>query len=191
MIGPVPGSSECVHRLGSGVSIRSYRDLLVWRKAMDLAVACHRLAHEFPTDERFGLGLQKRRAAVSVPANIAEGRSRRGRRGFARFLSIARGSLAELDAHVQLAQRLGYVDAPRSAPILAQIDEVGRLLNALRNALDSRGARIGTSSTGYVVRAQRVCNSSRRNDSPKQDIGHPRPIPRDQDPGPKTDKPET
>lgn len=156
MIGPVPASSERVHRWGSGVSIRSDRDLLVWRKAMDVAVACHRR-----------------------------------RRDFARFLSIARGSLAELDTHIRLAQRLGYVDAPRPAPILAQIDEVGRLLNALRNALDSRGARIGTSSTGYVVRAQRVCNSSRRNDSPKQDIGHPRPIPRDQDPGPKTDKPET
>lgn len=123
MIGPVPGSSECVHRLGSGVSIRSYRDLLVWRKAMDVAVACHRR-----------------------------------RRDFARFLSIARGSLAELDTHIRLAQRLGYVDAPRPAPILAQIDEVGRLLNALRNALDAHGGR----HRSQVVRAASALSRAQR-----------------------------
>lgn len=149
------------------MSIRSYRDLLVWRKAMDLAVACHGLAHEFPADERFGLGIQLRRAAVSVPANIAEGRCRRGRRDFARFLSIARGSLAEVDTHVQLAHRLGYVDAARSALVLAQIDEVARLLNALRNAMDSRGGRPATSPTGSRVRYQPVRKRERRHQRPE------------------------
>ena len=76
------------------MSIRSYRDLIVWREAMDLAVACHRLVDAFP-GSKYGLALQVRRAAVSVPANIAEGGAVSARE-FARFLSIARGSLAEL-----------------------------------------------------------------------------------------------
>lgn len=120
------------------MSIRSYRDLIVWREAMDLAVACHRLVDAFPRVEKYGLALQVRRAAVSVPANIAEGRSRFGTREFARFLSIARGSLAELETHLLLAQRLGYVEAARMAPMLTRIAEIGRMLNALRGTLASR-----------------------------------------------------
>src|SRR5690606_6163094 len=98
MVGPLESRSRGVHRPCTEVdrvSIRSYRDLIVWREAMDLAVACHRLVDGFPRVEKYGLALQVRRAAVSVPANIAEGRSRFGTREFARFLSIARGSLAE------------------------------------------------------------------------------------------------
>lgn len=120
------------------MSIRSYRDLIVWREAMDLAVACHRLVDGFPRVEKYGLALQVRRAAVSVPANIAEGRSRIGTREFARFLSIARGSLAELETHILLAQRLGYVEPANTAPILARIADIGRMLNALRSTLASR-----------------------------------------------------
>ena len=115
--------------------IRSYRDLIVWQKAMDMAVACYRLIERFPRDEKYGLALQLRRAAVSVPANIAEGRSRRGKREFARFLAIAYGSLAELETHIQLAERLGYVDASRTQPILAYSAEVGRMLNGLGSTL--------------------------------------------------------
>ncbi len=128
------------------MSVRSYRDLIVWREAMDLAVACHRLVDCFPESERYGLALQVRRAAISIPANIAEGRSRFGTREFARFVSIARGSLAELETHILLAQRLGYVESARTAPILARTAETGRMLSALHTTLKSRANRRPTPS---------------------------------------------
>ncbi|MGQ0633168.1 MAG: four helix bundle protein [Planctomycetaceae bacterium] len=104
------------------MSISSYRDLQVWQRGMDLVVACYRLAKRFPDEERFGLVSQLQRAAVSVPANIAEGRGRSTTRDFLRHLSIACGSLAELETHIAIGVRLGYVQSLDIEPILAEAD---------------------------------------------------------------------
>ncbi len=87
--------------------IRSYRDLRVWRQAMDLAGACYRTTREFPKEELYGITSQMRRAAVSVAANIAEGHGREGRGKFIQFLRVAQGSLKELETHLLLSQRVG------------------------------------------------------------------------------------
>ncbi len=89
----------------------SYRELDVWQKAMDLVVACYEASGDFPNYEIYGLTSQLRRAAVSVPANIAEGRGRQHTAEFIQHLSIATGSLAELETHIEIAQRLGYIDS--------------------------------------------------------------------------------
>ena len=87
--------------------IKRYRDLLIWQKGMALAKQVYAMTRAFPGDERFGLTAQMRRAAVSVPSNIAEGQARRGRKEFVQFLSHAEGSLAELDTQLRLAVELG------------------------------------------------------------------------------------
>src|SRR5256885_14874780 len=85
------------------------KDLVAWQVAMDFATEVYRLTRSFPSDERFGLRLQVRRAAVSVASNIAEGHGRSNRREYARFVSIARGSLKEAETQIILAQRLGFM----------------------------------------------------------------------------------
>lgn len=120
------------------MAILSYRDLEVWRKSMDVAVDCHRLAERFPLNEQYGLAAQLRRAAVSVPANIAEGRGRRRTRDFLRYLSIAYGSLAEVETHLEIAKRLGYADDARTEELLVRTAAIGRMLNGLINTLESR-----------------------------------------------------
>ena len=102
------------------MSIKSFRDLIVWQKGMDLATLVYRETSRFPSTERFGLTAQIRGAAVSVPANLAEGHERHARGAHRRHVSIALGSLAELDTHLELGLRLGYERrgnhrAPRSA----------------------------------------------------------------------------
>jgi four helix bundle protein len=121
--------------------VRSYRDLDVWQKAIELAVECYGIGREFPTDERFALGLQLRRAAVSIAANIAEGHQRRGTREFLRHISIARGSLGETDACLELAERLGHVAPRRLRVARSLIDDVSRMLFRLRQSLASRPPR--------------------------------------------------
>jgi four helix bundle protein len=98
---------------------------------MALAERVYRLSRGFPADERFGLTSQVRRAAVSVPANIAEGYGRGTRAAYAGFLRIARGSLRELETHLLLAQRLGMADAKELDGLLIDTDEIGRMLHAL------------------------------------------------------------
>src|SRR5438552_18332228 len=90
--------------------IRSYRDLEVWQRAIDLAVECCTAARTFPLDVRYGLTAQVKRSAVSVPSNIAEGRGRMGVRGFLSHLSIAKGSLTEAETPRLIANRLSYMD---------------------------------------------------------------------------------
>ena len=119
---------------------RSYRDLLVWQKALTLAVAIHQVTGSFPRSERFGLVSQLRRAAVSVPSNIAEGSARRTTRDFAAFLHVARGSLAELDTQLLLALQVGYLDPGKHTGLVQQVDEVGRIINALLSGLRRRAA---------------------------------------------------
>jgi len=111
---------------------KSFQDLLVWRKAHDLVLAIYLLTADFPRQETYGLSLQMRRAAISVPANIAEGFRRRGKPEKARFLNIAEGSLEELRYFLILTADLGYSD---TAPLTAAIEEVSRLLNAYTTAI--------------------------------------------------------
>jgi four helix bundle protein len=115
--------------------IESYLDLIVWQKAMDLVVEVYRLTQRFPKDELYGLVSQMRRAAVSVPSNIAEGQGRRTRGEFLQFLGQARGSLAELNTQAILALRISLLPAPEAKALELQIVEVGRLLSGLQNSL--------------------------------------------------------
>jgi four helix bundle protein len=118
--------------------IQSHRDLLVWQKAMDLAVEVYRLSRRFPRSETYRLVGQITRAAVSVPANIAEGNARQGhRKDYSRFLGIAKGSLMETETYVMLAMRLGYVDREAAAPALALIDEISRMITTIRHRLEA------------------------------------------------------
>lgn len=115
--------------------IRSYRDLLVWQEAMVLAELTYALSASLPGDERFELSAQMRRAAVSIPSNIAEGYARDSKAAYAQYLKIARGSLRELETQVLLSGRLKLAESTRSEPVLAQCDRVGRLLHGLIRSL--------------------------------------------------------
>ncbi|MEG3792368.1 four helix bundle protein [Lysobacter sp. CCNWLW3] len=118
-------------------SKRPHEGLEVWRDAMDLVEAIYQFSRTFPDSERFGLTAQLRRAAVSVPSNIAEGAARRSTPEYLRFLSIARGSLSELDTQQQIAVRLGF--AEHSPSIAGLVDRVFAKLTALMNALGKQG----------------------------------------------------
>ena len=113
------------------MSSKGYADLKVWQKAMDLVVDCYKVSQKFPRAETYGLTSQLQRAAVSVPANIAEGSSRHSTKEFIHFLSIARGSLSELETHVQIALRLSYLEKDLAIDLLNQTNEVGRMLTGL------------------------------------------------------------
>ncbi|HLG06483.1 MAG TPA: four helix bundle protein [Gemmatimonadales bacterium] len=104
--------------------IRSYHDLIVWQKAVDLAVESYRLAGQLPVDERFGLVAQLRRAASAIPANIAEGHGMETRGEFRRGVAITRGSLAELGTHFELARRLDYLSQTTTSTAERLIEEV-------------------------------------------------------------------
>jgi four helix bundle protein len=119
------------------IKIKSHRDLIVWQKAMALATDVYALTKTFPRDELYGLTAQIRRAAASVPANIAEGQGRRLGREFHQFLGNARGSLMELDTHLELALRVGYMNVEQHTAIQAKLNEVGRVLNGLMRSLTS------------------------------------------------------
>lgn len=114
---------------------QSYRDLLVWQKGIELAKLLYPLTAKLPAEEKFGLVSQIRRAAVSVPSNIAEGQARRTTGEFVQFISHAEGSAAELDTQLYLAVELGFWRSVDAAPSLALIDEIRRMLNSLRRRL--------------------------------------------------------
>jgi four helix bundle protein len=124
-------------RVASG-EVRHYRDLLVWQKAVDWVEAIYAATRSWPQDERFGLTSQIRRAAVSVPSNIAEGCARRSTAEFLRFLSIARGSLAEVETQIIVATRLSYLDQTSQTPLLEAADEISRMLAGLIAKLEER-----------------------------------------------------
>jgi four helix bundle protein len=107
----------------------THKDLEAWQRALTLAEQIYQSTKLFPSEERFGLSSQMRRAAVSVPSNIAEGAARKSRQEFLQFLHIARGSLSELDTQVILAIRLKYVS--EETEVVAEIQRVGRLLTGL------------------------------------------------------------
>lgn len=116
---------------------RSFRSLLVWRQAMQLAAACYALTKSLPREERYGLSSQIRRAAISVPANIAEGNGRSTRGAYVGFLRIAQGSLRELETYLLLLIEVKMVRPEAIAPLLQQLHSVARLLNRLIQALRS------------------------------------------------------
>ncbi len=119
--------------------VRNYRDLIVWKKAVDLALAVYQETACFPDEERFGLRSQMRRAAVSVPSNIAEGEGRRSRAEFRHFASIAHGSIREIETQVTIASLLGYLNKRAGERLEKQASEVGRLLNGLARSLLDNG----------------------------------------------------
>ena len=116
---------------------RHYRDLLVWQKAMELARAIYRETEAFPKTEMYGLQSQMRRAAVSVPSNIAEGHGRLNDGHFRQFLATSRGSLFELQTQMELSADLKFLDAARIKALMEQCEEVARLINGLLAALES------------------------------------------------------
>jgi four helix bundle protein len=119
-------------------SVRGYRDLLVWQKGLLLTKEIYRLTRDFPADEKWGLVSQMRRAAVSVPSNIAEGQARRTTKDFIQFIAIAEGSVAELDTQLELAFELGYCDRGTAAPIAGLLEEMRKMLNSLRRKLSEK-----------------------------------------------------
>jgi four helix bundle protein len=108
-----------------------FKDLVVWQKAMEMVTEVYRLTDGFPKKEVYSLTDQIRRAAVSVPSNIAEGQGHHNNREFLHFLRHSSGSLAELETQLNIAERLGYADASATAQILQRVHEVGWILNGL------------------------------------------------------------
>jgi len=118
--------------------IQSYRDLVVWKKSMAFVLDVYRCTQAFPKIETYGLTSQLRRAAVSVPSNIAEGQARRSTGEFKQFLGNARGSLTEVETQILIARDLGYLESQISEKLLDAAGEIGRMLNGLLAALANR-----------------------------------------------------
>src|SRR6185436_8352646 len=103
----------------------------VWKKAIDFVIAVYKETEPFPKEEKFGLTSQLRRAAVSIPANIAEGAARRSRKEFVHFLSNAQGSASEVDTELLIAHKLEYFSEPKYKRLIDRLDEIGRMLTGL------------------------------------------------------------
>ena len=120
--------------------VRSYRDLVVWQKAMALAALCYAQTRSFPRAEAFGLTTQIRRSAASIPANIAEDNGRENTGSYIQFLRISQGSLKELETHVMLSQMVELMKATDAEQILDATEEVGKLLRSLIRVLQDKEA---------------------------------------------------
>ena len=116
--------------------VRTHRDLIAWQEAMNLVEVIYQHTANFPKNEIYGLAVQMRRAAVSVPSNIAEGSARNSTREYYQYLGVATGSLAELETQLELAIRLRYLS--QDSESIRQVHRVGRLVNALRNSFERR-----------------------------------------------------
>ena len=119
--------------------VSSYRDLNVRQQAMDLAELCYRSTRSFPKEELYGAVTQIRRAAASIPANIAEGNGRENRGEYIQYLRIAQGSLKELETHILLSQRVDLISRENAEPLLDKCEVVGKMLRALIRSLQSKG----------------------------------------------------
>jgi four helix bundle protein len=117
---------------------KSYRDLEVWQKSMVLAKGVYQVTSSFPTDEKFGLTNQMRRAAVSIPSNLAEGHARSGTQEFKHFISIAIGSVAELETQILLSVELGYLNRDPENDLLVKLDTIGKMLRGLHKSLNKK-----------------------------------------------------
>jgi four helix bundle protein len=120
------------------VSRLNFKDLILWRKAMDLAVVVHQSCTALPRSETYGLISQLRRAAISIPSNIAEGYARGSRKEYIYFLHVARGSVAELETQLLLAHRVGYLPESGLAALQGRIEEIVRILHAVVAGLHRR-----------------------------------------------------
>jgi four helix bundle protein len=116
----------------------TYKNLETWQQGMDLVETCYRVTASFPRSELYGLTSQLRRAAVSIPANVAEGHCRRTTKVYANHVSIALGSHGELETCLELACRLGFLTKAENQKLLTSSDTVGRLLNGLYNSLEHK-----------------------------------------------------
>ena len=124
--------------------MRSYQELDVWQVGMTLAEACYKITRKFPTDERFGLTTQMRRAATSIPANIAEGYGRESTGSFIQFLRISQGSTKELETHIELARRIEILGSDDATALKNECERVGKML---RNLIRSLQAKLATTTT--------------------------------------------
>ncbi len=120
------------------MSVKTYKDLLVWQKAMDLTVEIYRLVKFLPREETYALSDQMRRAVVSIPSNIAEGHGRFSTREYIHFLTIARGSQTELETQLQICLRVNYFSEMQVELALSLCDELNKMLNALITSMRSR-----------------------------------------------------
>jgi four helix bundle protein len=118
--------------------VRGHRDLRVWNRAMDLVVRLYELTKMLPKSERYRLTSQIQRVSVSIPANIAEGKGRKHLGDYLRHLSIARGSLMELETHILIAERLCYLTSQQVGAVLLLIEEISRMLSSLQQALEKK-----------------------------------------------------
>jgi four helix bundle protein len=120
--------------------IRDYRDLIVWKEAMDIAELVYSLTRSFPREEAFGLTSQMRRSAVSIPSNIAEGFGRAQRKVFVQFLRIAQGSLKELETQALLSERIGFLSAEQSFGLSSLCERLGKRLVQFVRSLERRSS---------------------------------------------------
>ena len=118
--------------------IKSYRDLLVWQKSMDLATEIYKLVENLPSKEMYNLTSQMCRAAISVPSNIAEGQSRGSTKDFVRFLYISKGSISELETQIEICLRLNYLSIDQTQKSMSLCIEIGKMLNSLINQLTTK-----------------------------------------------------
>jgi four helix bundle protein len=125
--------------------MKDYKELMVWRKSVDLAIATDKVTETFPGAEKFGITAQMRRAATSLPANIAEGWGRGTPKEYIQFLLIARGSLMELETHATISRELHYLSQVNFGHLQEQFQEIGRMLNGLIRSL--RSARSSSRAT--------------------------------------------
>lgn len=120
------------------MTINSYRDLRVWQGAMELVTSIYELCKHFPKDETYGLAQQIKRAAVSVPSNIAEGNRRNSTKEYIQFLRIALGSLGEVETQCEVAANVGFVSREAILPILENADKIGRSILILQRSLEKK-----------------------------------------------------
>lgn len=130
------------------MQVKSYKDLIVWQKSMDLVEMVYQVTKEFPKEELYGLTNQLRRAAVSVPSNIAEGQARSSTAEFRNFLSIARGSLAEVETQLLIAERLNYIESGKLGELMNIQAEINKMTNALMSKLALRHSSLTTTKGG-------------------------------------------
>lgn len=119
-------------------AVRSYRDLLVWQKGVDLCVELYRATEAFPDHERYGLQSQIRRAGVSISSNVAEGHQRSSTQDYIRFCRMAKGSTGEVDTQLEIGRRLGYLKEPKHKELLEGLVEIRRMLSGLIASLEAR-----------------------------------------------------
>lgn len=118
--------------------LQHYRELIVWQKAISFVESVYRVTNDFPKTEMYCLTNQIRRAAVSIPSNIAEGQGRSTTRDFLHFLSMSQGSLMETETQITIAERLGYLKKEQETTLLESASEIGRLLNGLCKSLNKK-----------------------------------------------------